>query len=195
MNADNRDPAQAKRSEILNAAERLFRNRRFDEVTMDEVASDAKVGKGTIYLYFQDKQDLFFQLALSGFSEIELTWQDILERSIPAGEKLIEMGERMGEMLESRESLFRLIHSQELMGRQPELKKVFHDQVMRLQKIVKSVLLSGIQEGLFRDDINLDAVECLYFGAIHGRFRRKMHQAQNLPVSTLVSLIIKGIGV
>ena len=54
-----------KRIAIMRAAERLFHNRRFHEVTLEEVAEAAQVGKGTIYRYFADKDDLFFQVAFT----------------------------------------------------------------------------------------------------------------------------------
>lgn len=51
-----------KRELILNALEELLPGRRFHEITLDEVAKAAQVGKGTIYLYFQDKDALFAEL-------------------------------------------------------------------------------------------------------------------------------------
>lgn len=161
---------------------------------MDEVAAEGNVGKGTLYLYFKDKEDLFFQLAISGFSIIESAWEEISELSLSSDVKLIKMGEKMSETLETRESLFRLLHSQELMGRKPDLKQVFREHIMRLQKIVKKVLSEGIADGLFRDDIDLEIVDCMFFGCMHARFRRKIHQGQAVPVSSIVSLLIRGIG-
>ena len=51
-----------KRILILNALEGLLPGRRFHEITLDEVAKAAQVGKGTIYLYFKDKDALFAEL-------------------------------------------------------------------------------------------------------------------------------------
>jgi len=47
-----------KRQKIMHVVEKLFTSRRFHEITLDQVAQAAGVGKGTIYLYFQDKDDL-----------------------------------------------------------------------------------------------------------------------------------------
>ena len=58
-----------KRQEIMGAAASLFANRRYHELTLDKVAKKAKVGKGTIYLYFKDKDDLFRQTAKWGFEQ------------------------------------------------------------------------------------------------------------------------------
>ena len=51
-----------KREQILTALERLLPGRRFHEITLDEVSREAQVGKGTIYLYFQDKDALFAEM-------------------------------------------------------------------------------------------------------------------------------------
>ena len=51
-----------KRTLILQALEELLPGRRFHEITLDEVAKAAGVGKGTIYLYFKDKDALFAEL-------------------------------------------------------------------------------------------------------------------------------------
>src|SRR4051794_21692152 len=47
---------------ILDAASRLFSERRFHEVLMDEIALVAGVGKGTLYRYFHTKEDLYLKL-------------------------------------------------------------------------------------------------------------------------------------
>ena len=51
-----------KREKILNALEQLLPGKRFHEITLDEVAKIAQVGKGTIYLYFKDKDSLFSEM-------------------------------------------------------------------------------------------------------------------------------------
>ena len=62
--------SQEKRLRIMQAAEQLFRTRQFHEIALDEVARVADVGKGTIYLHFSDKEDLFFQTAVAGYDEM-----------------------------------------------------------------------------------------------------------------------------
>src|SRR5260370_11350383 len=47
---------------MLEAAAHLFGTQRFHEVRMDDVASVAGVGKGTIYRYFEDKDELYLAL-------------------------------------------------------------------------------------------------------------------------------------
>lgn len=47
---------------ILTSASELFAGQRFDRVRMEDVARAAEVGKGTLYRYFHDKQDLYVAL-------------------------------------------------------------------------------------------------------------------------------------
>jgi TetR/AcrR family fatty acid metabolism transcriptional regulator len=47
---------------MLQAAVALFGSQRFHEVRMEDIAAAAGVGKGTIYRYFSDKEDLYLAL-------------------------------------------------------------------------------------------------------------------------------------
>lgn len=55
---------QERRSAIIDAAEQVFFRKGFEAATMDEVAAEAELSKGTLYLYFKSKDELF--IALSG---------------------------------------------------------------------------------------------------------------------------------
>lgn len=62
--------ANDRQEQILAAAGRLFASRRFHEVTTDDIAREARVGKGTIYRHFKDKDDLFFRVSTHGFDDL-----------------------------------------------------------------------------------------------------------------------------
>lgn len=49
---------EQRRNRILDAAERTFHRDGFDSATMDAVADGAQLGKGTLYLYFRNKDEL-----------------------------------------------------------------------------------------------------------------------------------------
>lgn len=56
------DVAPDKRTEILEAAELVFASRGYAAARMDDIAEAAGVAKGTLYLYFSSKQELFVSL-------------------------------------------------------------------------------------------------------------------------------------
>lgn len=68
---------ESKREQILNALDRLLPGRRFHEITLDEVAHEAQVGKGTIYLYFHDKDALFAELICYRMERLQTALQKL----------------------------------------------------------------------------------------------------------------------
>lgn len=58
--AAGQDPA--KRNQILDGAKRCFMSLGFEAASMNEITTEAGVSKGTIYVYFEDKEDLFKSL-------------------------------------------------------------------------------------------------------------------------------------
>ena len=57
---------EQRRRDIIDAAERIFFSRGFENATMDEVAEMAELSKGTLYLYFRSKEDLQFAIFMRG---------------------------------------------------------------------------------------------------------------------------------
>jgi AcrR family transcriptional regulator len=55
-------PPDDRRAEILAAAFEVFARQGFAAARLDDIAKRAQVAKGTIYLHFHDKEDLFFEL-------------------------------------------------------------------------------------------------------------------------------------
>jgi len=69
--ASNRHlPAAEKRLRIFDAARDVIMRRGYDAATMEEISSQARVGKGTLYNIFSSKEDLFFSLVMDGFERI-----------------------------------------------------------------------------------------------------------------------------
>lgn len=56
------EPESAKRRQILDGARRAFIGRGFDAASMGEIAREAGVSKGTLYVYFDSKETLFAAL-------------------------------------------------------------------------------------------------------------------------------------
>jgi AcrR family transcriptional regulator len=55
-------PDPTKRAQILATAARLFATKPFHEVKLDDIAAKARIGKGTLYVYFSSKEDLYISL-------------------------------------------------------------------------------------------------------------------------------------
>ncbi len=62
---------EARRRAILQAARQVFARKGYDPATLEAVAREAGLAKGTLYLYFRDKEDLFFQVVLATLEDLQ----------------------------------------------------------------------------------------------------------------------------
>jgi AcrR family transcriptional regulator len=76
----------ARRAQILDAASALLEKVELDTVVMDEVARKAGVAKGTLYLYFRTKEELFLGLLERAFE----AWFDELDAQLAVGQGWIQ---------------------------------------------------------------------------------------------------------
>jgi len=76
----------ARRAQILDAAATLLEKVELDAVVMDEVARKAGVAKGTLYLYFRTKEELFLGLLERAFE----AWFDELDAQLGVGQGWIQ---------------------------------------------------------------------------------------------------------
>jgi len=73
-----------RRAEILDAAGRVFAARGFATATMDDVATESELSKGTLYLYFENKEALFLSLANRALDGVIGAFTAIAEANIAA---------------------------------------------------------------------------------------------------------------
>jgi len=143
-----------KREVIMSAAERLFANRRYHELTIDEIAKEGKVGKGTVYRYFKDKEDLFLQTAGWGFDELCAAIEKVMPKGAPFEDTLLSVCEAMGQFYSKRWKLLRIMQELEQRG---SLSKSTLGQMKkggdRLQQAIGSVMKRGQKEGRLRKDL------------------------------------------
>jgi AcrR family transcriptional regulator len=186
--------ATDKRRAILKALEKVLQGRRYDEVTIDKVAQAAGVGKGTVYRYFKDKEDLFFQM-IQEFLNAEIDAMSVVAvSSITSYDKLVRVGETMSEHVQFHGQYIRMMHSQRgfrpKQGGPPE---IMIDHHQRLDRILCQLFRDAQSIGLLRSDLNLDAVLCLYKGMImeHSMYLRQGREG--VSVKQLVNLVLDGI--
>jgi AcrR family transcriptional regulator len=78
----------ARRDAILKAAKAVFVNKGVLATTMDDVAELAEVAKGTLYLHFKAKEDMFAALMDEGLALVVQRFGEAIDPSLPADENL-----------------------------------------------------------------------------------------------------------
>lgn len=71
---------QVREGDIVAAAEKVFAQKGFNDASMDEIAQEAQFTKRTLYLYFENKEELFFAAAINGFKMLLVYLQKASEK-------------------------------------------------------------------------------------------------------------------
>lgn len=81
---------QERRDAILVAAASVFLERGVGQTTMEDIARQAELSKGALYLYFKSKDELYLSIALSVLDELVVRLEEVARRSFPTGLDLAE---------------------------------------------------------------------------------------------------------
>ncbi|MFB3891524.1 MAG: TetR/AcrR family transcriptional regulator [Phycisphaerae bacterium] len=162
-----------KKVQIMEAAEKLFQIRRFHEITLDEVARAADVGKGTIYLYFHDKDDLFFQTATAGFDDLCRMLREKVPADAPFGRQLTDACRSISEFFARRRSLFRMIQAQDerVTGRGGGLLNRWRSHRRPMVESLARIIARGVAAGEIRSDMSAEVLAELLIGILRTRAR------------------------
>ncbi len=82
---------QTRERAIIDAAERIFCSRGFEEASMDEIAASAEFTKRTVYQYFTSKEDLYFAVVLKGYRQMEAFIGEHMKEASRGWDKLESM--------------------------------------------------------------------------------------------------------
>jgi AcrR family transcriptional regulator len=187
--------ATDKRKTILRALEKVLKDRRFDEVTVDEVADEAGVGKGTVYRHFQDKENLFFEMVRNFLVEEENSVMVAAASSLQPREKLIRVGEEMSRHIQKHSEYVRMMHRVPFSAANSKPSHdIMDEHHQRLDRILAQLLRDAEESGLMRAGLDCDTIICAYKGMVLSRSMRLLHGGSDIPVARLVDLLLTGIG-
>jgi TetR/AcrR family fatty acid metabolism transcriptional regulator len=79
---------EARRQAILQAARQVFARKGFEPATLEAVAREAGLAKGTLYLYFKNKEDLYFHTAVHVLESLQSSILEQAQRSASALDRL-----------------------------------------------------------------------------------------------------------
>ena len=78
--------------DIVDAAEKLFFKKGIQQTTMDDIANEAELSKGTLYLYFNSKEELQYEVSMRGVSLLKSIMEKAIDISLNALENLTRVG-------------------------------------------------------------------------------------------------------
>lgn len=92
---------QKRRNNILNAAEEVIFSKGLDQTTMDEIAEKAELSKGTLYLYFKNKNELYLAICEHGSTILNGRFAKVFTEDKPGIELIRLLGETYVEFVKA----------------------------------------------------------------------------------------------
>lgn len=140
------------REGILEAALLLFSSKGFHTVSMQDIASESEFGVGTLYNFFESKEQLFAELMKAGIEKIGQLMIPILDSNQEEAEKLSEFIRVHVDIIESNIEFIKLYISQygTTTAANPRFKDISTDLKMTVAAKLEGIIKTGVQKKVFR---------------------------------------------
>ncbi len=161
-----------RRGAILAAAGKVFRAHGYAATTMEAVAAEAGVAKGSLYNYFRSKQDLFSQLFAEIISADEADVEQLVTEAIPADEKLQKRIDNVFAQLERYTAIGGLVlefwATAARQQHKGEMAEMFEQMFSRWRGRISEIVSQGVESGQFRAEIDPNVAASLIVAVVDG---------------------------
>jgi AcrR family transcriptional regulator len=161
---------ELRREEILRAAIRIFGKKGFAATCVEDIADAAKIAKGTLYLYFKSKEEIYraaVQLAVHGLQT--LSAERVAAVSGVREKLAVAIGLRMT-FWHEQQAIYRLLLT---VGREPQHRRQTNELMRRAQASFVEILEGGVAAGELESG-NFGDVAWLVLDMIRGANERRM---------------------
>jgi uroporphyrinogen-III synthase len=164
-----------KREKIINAAAELFARKNYHEVMVEDVAKLVSVAKGTVYNYFNSKEDLYFSIIQSRLEKLSSLLNERINSEGSTIGALRTFIITLYSFMMMNQNFFLIFRKETLNGDQK-----FCDNLITLENDIKNIfrdiIFKGINESLFRkikDDFAVDLILGSIYGTVYRAIENK----------------------
>ena len=164
-----------KKTRIVEAAARVFGRRGFSGTVMADIAAEAGIGKGTLYEYFDSKEDIFFAVfewfsqKTAGAARVRISalGGSASERLEALVESVLDLGTEMKDLFSLSMEFWAASASSQIRSR---FVKAFREAYESFRHIVSDLILDGIERGEFRRNVDPPSIAAGLVGGLDGLF-------------------------
>ncbi len=161
-----------RRDTIVRAAEGVFFEKGLRAATLEEVADKAEVSKGTIYLYFASKEDIYCALITRGLRLLLETFRETKPEEVGPAGALKRLGSAYLEFSRRQSYLFRMLSAAEnpsvTENVSPAIFSELEDASNNVLGYVATFVQKGIDSGTFRSDVTAHEAVVLFWVSLSG---------------------------
>ena len=160
---------EVKKSRIVEAAARVFARRGFFGTVMSEIATEAGMGKGTLYEYFNSKEELFFAvfewLVQQSGAQAKV---GVAALGGSASDRLKALSDSLMALWVDQTDFFSLVmefwSASASSQMRERFKSAFSQAYSDFRRIVSALIREGMERGEFRTDVDIESVAAALVG-------------------------------
>ncbi len=147
---------EQRKTGIIDAAERLFFSRSYEDVSMDDIAREVELNKATLYLYFKNKEALYATIVLRGIRILEEKYTECMEKQVPGIVRVALMGQAYYRFSQEYPEYLRLIHfyGSERFSKENPYTAEIGKGYGTCRSILQDAIEEGIDDGTIRADLD-----------------------------------------
>jgi len=194
---NKKSKSNGKYHQILEAAIKVFAEQGFHQATISQIAREAGVADGTIYLYFKNKEDIMVNFFGYKTKQVFGRFREEVDTADNARDKLRLLIKRHLEEFQRDRSMAILYQTETC-----RFSRMCEEQIREMSKmyldLVSEIVESGQDEGLMRKDLYMGLVKRFIIGAIDEVINTWLHSGGSYDLVSmadpLVDLFIRGVG-
>jgi AcrR family transcriptional regulator len=161
-----------RKNTILTAARRLFFDQGFKAVTIDNIAAKSEVSKGSIYLCFESKEEIYAQILISDNIALYERIKNFSAKEATASQLLLEFAKIYVDYFLNDNELFRILMTFMMQTSQVNLVEKQKNELIRSTnqniKIISEIIQKGIDSGEFSPIGNIRQMQNAIWGMLNG---------------------------
>jgi AcrR family transcriptional regulator len=194
-------PPKDKKNRMVEAAAILFAQKGYAGTSVADIAVQAKIGKGTVYEYFNSKEDLFFAVfewyiqmsARTAHVSISVLGRTPTERLYALSDSVMGMWDEIKDVFALTMEFWAASASSQMRDR---FKAAFRQVYEEFRGIVSSLIREGIERGEFRPDVKAASVAAALVGTWDALFLQAWFEDSFDPKNIardFLKIVIKGL--
>ena len=161
-----------RKNTILRAARRLFFDRGFKSVMVDNIAAKSEVSKGSIYLCFESKEEIYAQILISDNIALYERIKNFSAKEATASQLLLEFARIYVDYFLNDNELFRILMTFMMQTSQMNLVEKQKDELIRSTNqniiIISEIIQKGVDSGEFSPIGNIRQMQNAIWGMLNG---------------------------
>ena len=161
-----------RKNTILKAARKLFLDRGFNAVTVDHIAERADVSKGSIYLCFESKEEIYTQILIADNLALYERMRNFASIKASASQLLHEFARIYVDFFFNDKELFRILMTFMIQTGQMHLTERQSAELIRSTnqniKVISDIIQKGIDSGEFRPVEDIRQMQNAIWGMLNG---------------------------